>query len=74
MLIMLIYWKEYTDALVFASTKVDLVNADKTKYMVMSRNLNAGRIHIIDINSSSCERVQIFGNNFNRSKFYSGRN
>jgi hypothetical protein len=32
------------------------VNADKTKYMVMARDQNAGRSHIIKINNSSVER------------------
>jgi len=57
MLMMLIYWaeayihtiKKNTEALVFTSKETDLeVNADKTKYMVMSRDQNAGRSH--DIN------------------------
>ena len=42
------------------------VNADKTKYMVMSRDQNAGRSHNIKIDKSTFERVgrvQIFGNN-----------
>jgi hypothetical protein len=54
-----------------------LVNADKTKYMVMSRDQIAGRIHNIKTDGSSCERVEElnkFGNNLNKSKFYSGRN
>jgi len=53
MLIMLIYWaeayilKKKTEALVVASKEIGLgVNADKTKYMVMSRDQNAGRITI----------------------------
>jgi hypothetical protein len=50
------------------------VNADKTKYMVMSRNRNAGRGHSVKIDNSSIERVEISGNDVNRSKFYSGRN
>ena len=34
------------EALVFASKKIGLeVNADKTKFMVMSRDQNAGRSH-----------------------------
>ena len=41
--------KENTEALVVASKKTGLqVNADKTKYMVMSRYQNAGRSHSID--------------------------
>jgi hypothetical protein len=51
-------------------------NADKTKYMVMSRDQNAGQSYIIETDSISFERVGviIFGNNLNKSKFYSGRN
>jgi len=36
------------------------VNADKTKYMVMSRDQNAGRSHNIKINNSPFERVEEF--------------
>jgi hypothetical protein len=49
------------------------VNADKTKYMVMSRERNAGRDDSVKIDKSSIERVQISEKD-NRSKFYSGRN
>jgi len=35
-------------------------NADKTKYMVMSRDQNAGRSHNIKIDNSSFERVEEF--------------
>ena len=34
------------------------VNADKTKYMVMSRDQNAGRSHSIKSDNNSFERVQ----------------
>jgi hypothetical protein len=34
------------------------VNADKTKYMVMSRDQNAGRSHTINIDNKSFERVE----------------
>ena len=53
------------------------VSVDKTKYMVMSRDQNAGRIHSVRIDNSTFERVEefkYFGNNFNKSKFYCGRN
>jgi hypothetical protein len=67
-----------TDALVIAHKENGLeVNADKTKYVVMSRDQNAGQNHSMKISNSSFEkggRVQIFGNNFNKSKFYSGKN
>ena len=35
------------------------VNADKTKYMVMSRDQNAGRTHSMKIDNSSSERVEV---------------
>ena len=55
--------------LVVATEEIGLeVNADKTKYMIMSRDKNAGRSHSMKINNSSIEggRVQIFGNNVNK--------
>ena len=36
------------------------VNADKTKYMIMSRDQNAGRSHNMRIDDSSIERVEEF--------------
>jgi len=36
------------------------VIADKTKYMVMSRDQNAGRIHSVRIDNSTFERVEEF--------------
>ena len=36
------------------------VNADKTKYMVMSRDQNAGRNHSVRIDNSTFERVEEF--------------
>jgi len=54
--------------LAVASKKNGLeVNADKTKYMVMSRDQNVGQSHNIKTD-------KIFGNNFNISKFCSQRN
>jgi hypothetical protein len=47
------------------------VNADKTKYMVMSRDQNAGRSYSIQIDNSFFERMeefQIFGKNLNNQK------
>ena len=42
-----------------ASKEIGLeVNADKTKYMVMSRDQNAGLSHNINIYNSSFERVE----------------
>jgi predicted RNA-binding protein YlxR (DUF448 family) len=50
--------KEY---LVVASKKIGLEeNADKTKYMVMSQDQNAGRGHNIKIDNSSIERAEEF--------------
>jgi hypothetical protein len=54
------YYKN-TEALVVGSKESSLeVNADKTKYMVMSRDKNAGRSHIIKIDNSSLESVEEF--------------
>ena len=36
------------------------VNADKTKYTVMSRDQNAGRIHSVRIDNSTFDRVEDF--------------
>jgi len=36
------------------------VNGDKTKYMVMSRDQNAGRSHNINSDNSSFESVEEF--------------
>ena len=36
------------------------VNGDNTKYIVMSRDQNAGRSHNINIDNSSFERVEQF--------------
>ena len=48
-------------ALVVASKEIGLeVNADKTNYMVMSRDQNAGRSHSIKMDNSSFERVEEF--------------
>ena len=44
-----------------ASDEIGLeVNADKTKFMVMSRDQNAGRSHNIKSDDSSFERVEEF--------------
>jgi len=53
--------KENAEALVVATKETELeVNADKTKYMVMSRDRNAGRGHSVKIDNSSIERVEEF--------------
>ena len=36
------------------------VNADKTKYMFMSRDQNAGRIHSVRIDNSTFDGVEDF--------------
>ena len=44
-----------------SSTEIGLeVNADKTKYTVMSQDQNAGRNHSIKTDNSSFERVEKF--------------
>ena len=52
--------KKNTKALVVASSKeiVLEVNADRTQYTVMSRDLNAGRSHSIKIDNSVFERAE----------------
>jgi len=63
-----IYWAEAyifitknTKGLVVGSKEIGIeVNADKTKYMVMSRDQNAGRSYHIRIDNSSFERVEQF--------------
>jgi len=53
--------KKNAEALVLASKDTGLeVNADKTKYMIMSRDQNAGGSHIIKTDNSSFERVDEF--------------
>jgi hypothetical protein len=47
--------------LLIVSKEIGLeINADKTKYMVMSRYRNAGRSHSIKSDNSSFERVEEF--------------
>ena len=53
--------KEIAEALVVANKETGTeVNANKTKYMVMSRDQNAGRSHSIKTDNSSFERVEEF--------------
>jgi hypothetical protein len=52
--------KKSTETLVVASKIRLLVNGDKTKYMVMSRDQNAGRIRKIKKDNSSIGRVEEF--------------
>ena len=53
--------KENEEALVVSTKENGLeVNADRTKYMIMSRDQNAGRRHSMKIDNSSIERVEKF--------------
>jgi hypothetical protein len=53
--------KKNAEDLVIASKEIGLeVNAEKTKYMVMSRHQKAGQNHNIKIDSKSFERVEEF--------------
>jgi len=53
--------KENTEALVAATREIGLeVSADKTKYIVMYRDQNAGRIQNVRIDNSTFERVEEF--------------
>jgi hypothetical protein len=54
--------KKNAEALVVASKETLLeVNADKTKYMVISQDQNAGPVQSIKTDNSSFERVEEFG-------------
>jgi hypothetical protein len=53
--------KENAEALVVAAKEIGQeVNADKTKYMVVARDQNAGRNHNMNIDNRSIERVEEF--------------
>jgi hypothetical protein len=53
--------RKNTEALVIASKEIGLeVNAEKTKYMVMSRDQNAGQNGYIQIGNESFETVEQF--------------
>jgi len=53
--------KENAEALVVSCKEIRVVtNADKTKYMVRSRDQNAGRSHSMKIDNCSFERVEDF--------------
>ncbi len=53
--------KENAEALVVATKEIGLeVNADKTKYMVMSREQTTGINHTMKVDNSSIERVEEF--------------
>jgi hypothetical protein len=62
-----------TETLIDASKKVGLeVNAEKTKYMLLSRHQNAGKNHDIKIADRCFENVTVetFMTNRNKSKRY----
>jgi hypothetical protein len=53
--------KENAEALVMSAKEIGLeVNADKSKYMVMSRDQNAGRTHSMKFDNSSFKCVDEF--------------
>ena len=53
--------KKNAEALVAATKEIGLeVNAHKMKYMTVSRDQNAGRIHSMKMDNSSIERVEEF--------------
>jgi len=53
--------KKNAEALVAATKETGLgVNVHKTKYMTVSRDQNAGRIHSMKIDNSSIESVEEF--------------
>ena len=53
--------KENAEALVAATREIGLeVSADKIKYMVMSRDQNAGRSHSVGIDNRTFESVEEF--------------
>ena len=53
--------KENAEALLAATREIGQeVSADKTKYMVMSRDQNAGQNHSVRIDNSTLERVEGF--------------
>jgi predicted SPOUT superfamily RNA methylase MTH1 len=53
--------RKNTEALVITSEEINLeVNAEKTKYMVMSRDRNAGQNGYIQIGNKSFETVEQF--------------
>jgi len=55
------YYKEKHRPLLFADKETGLeVNTDKSKYMVISRDQIAGRIHRIKTDNISSERVLQF--------------
>jgi hypothetical protein len=70
--------KKITEALSDASKEGGLeVTAEKTMYMLLSRHQNATQNHHIQIANiyfGNVAKVQIFGKDSNKTKFYSGGN
>jgi len=51
--------KKNTESLIMASEEIGLeINADKTKYVIMSRDQSAGRSHNMQIDNRAFERVE----------------
>jgi hypothetical protein len=61
--------KENTKTLLEASRNVGLeINAEKTKYMIMSRHLNSGQSQNTRIANESFEKVAEFNDDANKSE------
>jgi hypothetical protein len=53
--------KKNADALMVATKEIGLeVNADKSKYLIMSRDQNTGRSHSVNAENISIGRVEVF--------------
>ena len=53
--------RKNAEGLVVATKEIGIkVNADKTKYMIMSRDQNAGQSHSMKTDNSSIERMEEF--------------
>jgi hypothetical protein len=60
--------KENTETLLEASRAVGLeINAEKTKYMIVSRHPNSGQNQKIRI-ANECGKIQIFGDDTSKSE------
>jgi hypothetical protein len=58
----IMYCKEKHSSFVSRSKEIGLgVNADKTKYMIMSRDQNAGRSHKLKFDNSSLQEFKYLG-------------
>jgi hypothetical protein len=67
--------RKNTEALLIAGKEIGLeVNVEKTKYMIMSRDQNAGQNRYIQISNKffeTAKQFKSFGKNPNESKFHS---